>query len=236
MENTESHGSISADLVTALAAAQGEFGVIAKGKIADAGKFTYRYADLAEVLAAVRPALSKNGLAVIQRPTAEITVDGSQFVSVETILAHTSGAAIVSNLALPVSDLSAQAVGSVLTYLRRYSLISMLGVSPAGEDDDAQASPPNTVPDPRKRPAAKKRSGASENQLKLIWARARERSRAFIAEGDTEAEKQLGEEILRGALPSGVASTKDLAVSQIDGVLESIAAFDMDTAPSDVPN
>ena len=65
----------------------------------------------------------------------------------------------------------------------------------------------------------------------VLWARAKERARGFVAEGDTEAEKQLGEEILRAALPAGVESSKDVTSRQVDGVLERIAGYVLNSSP-----
>ena len=50
-----------------IAKAQGEFPAIPKDKTANAGTFSYNYADLASILHPVRPVLAKNGLALIQR-------------------------------------------------------------------------------------------------------------------------------------------------------------------------
>ncbi len=66
---------------------------------------------------------------------------------------------------------------------------------------------------------------ASPNQIKLMWARAKARAREHVAEGDAAAEKELGEEVLRAALPAGVTSSKEITSRQVDGVLERIGAW-----------
>ncbi|MFO0687493.1 MAG: ERF family protein [Myxococcota bacterium] len=226
---------VASELAAALARAQGEFGTIRKAHTAQVqtrtgGAYSYSFADLAAVLEAVRPALSKHELALVQLPAVRM-VDGAAFVAVETILAHSSGASISTTLELPVDAATPQAIGSGMTYARRYSVLALLGIAAEDEDDDAQGAQPR-APEPRagrERKAPPKGEGerqtASPAQLKLLWAKARERAREFVAEGDAEAEKQLGEEILRASLPAGIESTKDLGVRQVDGVLERIATY-----------
>ena len=56
---------------------------------------------------------------------------------------HTSGQWIEGELAIKPTKMDAQGVGSVISYARRYSLMSILGIAAAGEDDDgAKASKP----------------------------------------------------------------------------------------------
>lgn len=123
-------------LAAALAKAQGEFEVVKKDS--DNPFFKSSYADLASVLAATRPSLSKNGLAVIQSPKSGL-FEGSRCVVVSTMLVHSSGEWICDQLAVPVDKaFTAQSVGSAVTYARRYALQAFLGV--AGEDDDGNAA------------------------------------------------------------------------------------------------
>lgn len=107
-----------------------------KGKT-QAGKeyeITYHYADLAEVMDCCREPLAKQHIAIIQMPTRER--DG---VTVITVLAHKSGEWFQSELFLPCSDVKPQAIGSAITYARRYALGAMVGVV-TEPDDDGQAA------------------------------------------------------------------------------------------------
>ncbi len=216
---------VAPELAAALARAQGEFQTIRKDRSAtvtmkSGGQYRYAFADLATVLEAVRPALAKHELALIQLPAVR-QVDGAAFVSVETLLVHSTGASISTQLELGISDSTPQAIGSGLTYARRYSVLALLGIAAEDEDDDAQGAQPGA----QETRAPRERKVATDSQLKLLWAKAKERAREYIAEGDTEAEKQLGQEILRVALPDGVTSTKDLGQRQVDGVLERISSY-----------
>jgi hypothetical protein len=119
------------ELAAALAKAQAEMG----GALKTAANpfFKSKYADLSSVWDACREPLTKYGLSVLQSPTAQ----GSS-VSVETLLMHTSGQWIRDSVTVTAKDDSPQAVGSAITYARRYSLQSFAGVAP--EDDDAEAA------------------------------------------------------------------------------------------------
>jgi len=96
--------------------------------------FKKSYSSLASVIDAVRPALSGNGLAFVQKLH---TADGG--VAVETVLIHESGQEMsCGTLFIPVSKQDAQGYGSAISYAKRYSLQAALGI--ASEDDDGQAA------------------------------------------------------------------------------------------------
>lgn len=130
-------------LIEALAAAQLEFTTIERDHTAKVSskrtgvEYTYDYADLAAVLTAVRSACARQGIAILQPPLV-----GQRSVTVTTLIAHKSGEFIRNELMLPLDDPNPQAVGSAITYARRYSLQSLLGVAPEAPDDDAAAAMP----------------------------------------------------------------------------------------------
>ena len=140
-------------LLAALAQAQGTFGAIEKDKRANIATrsgvhYSYTYADLANVLGAVRAPLSANALSLLQ----PVRVQGHAVI-VTTVLAHASGQWCSSALELPIADpADARSLASAITYGRRYSLLSLLALAPAeGEDDDASAAatpPPVPHPEP----------------------------------------------------------------------------------------
>jgi hypothetical protein len=118
-------------LVTALAKAQAEMTGAAKDKTNP--HFKSAYADLASVWDACRGPLSKHGLAVIQHASAD-----GPLVSVETVLAHSSGQWVSSTLTMTAQQNTPQGIGSCITYARRYALSSIVGIAP--EDDDGNAA------------------------------------------------------------------------------------------------
>ena len=103
--------------------------------------FRNEYATLASVIEAVRGPLRDNELAFIQA-SGEM-VDGS--LPIETRLVHSSGQWFRSILPMPVGQKTAQAVGSALSYGRRYALMTMLGVPSVDDDGEAasQSAPQN---------------------------------------------------------------------------------------------
>jgi hypothetical protein len=136
-------------LTAALAQAQGKFPAIPKGKTATirprngGAPYTYSYADLADVLAVVRPVLAEHGLAITQR-----TVRDGGAVILETELRHEAGGSITTEVVLTASPGDVQAFGSALTYLRRYELVTLLGLSPEDDRDgnttgDGDPPPPD---------------------------------------------------------------------------------------------
>lgn len=119
------------ELAAALAKAQGAIENAVKDKANPFFKSTY--ADLAGVWDACRAALSNNGLSVIQSPE-----ESEKGIAITTMLLHSSGQWICGTYNMPVSKLDAQAVGSAITYARRYALSAMIGI--AAEDDDGNSA------------------------------------------------------------------------------------------------
>jgi hypothetical protein len=125
-------------LFTALAATQGNLGVVVKDKTAkiktkSGYEYEYHYADLGSVFAACKSQLASNGLCVIQ----PASTDGPR-ITVTTILAHSSGQWIASDLCMVSSDMSPQTIGGVITYGRRYGYSSMMCIA-SEEDDDGKS-------------------------------------------------------------------------------------------------
>lgn len=117
------------ELFFALSVAQGEI----KAAIADKENthFGFKYADLDACWDACRKPLADNELCIIQIPS----VGESGAVKMETILGHSSGQSISSHYVMHPDKSTPQALGSCMTYLRRYMLCAMVGISQ--EDDDA---------------------------------------------------------------------------------------------------
>lgn len=101
--------------------------------------FRSRYADLAAVRDAIIPVFNKHGIAIIQTPT---TDDFSGF-ALETRLVHSSGEQMIWSFPLPSDTSKMQAIGSAISYARRYTLSAIAGVA-SEEDDDGNAATTNT--------------------------------------------------------------------------------------------
>lgn len=96
--------------------------------------FKSKYADLATIVKASRPFLSKNGLSVIQR----ILPNGNGVLYLYTRLCHSSGQWMESRMPVLPPKQDIQTLGSYLTYLRRYSYAMVTNVTASGEDDDGE--------------------------------------------------------------------------------------------------
>ena len=120
------------NLAVALKKAQSEMGEVKFDS--DNPFFKSRYASLGAVIDASKEALTKNGFSVSQPLTTN-----EYGVGVTTILIHESGEYIESTMTLPVADVKniAQEAGKIVTYLRRYSLASILNLY-SDEDTDGE--------------------------------------------------------------------------------------------------
>lgn len=102
------------------------------------------FASLGSVLDAVKPVFAKHGLAILQMPAH--VEDG--MAGLESMIVHESGEWISETASAPTPVTytksgdprppDAQSVGSVITYLRRYSLAAIAQITQ--EDDDGNAA------------------------------------------------------------------------------------------------
>lgn len=134
-----------------------------------------RYASLSAVIAEVRKVLPKHGLSIVQTPTSHMEF-GVFYAGVETMLIHDSGQWIKSSVTVPVvatelievftrrfnkdgdayyaSPNILQEAGKIITYLRRYGIVSILMLS-AEEDIDGNEPVQQVQPAVRKVEAKK---------------------------------------------------------------------------------
>lgn len=151
--------SISSESITefaeAFVKAQATFPNVSKGKEAkvkmkSGGEYSYTYADLADIIELFRPLLAEHDLAFTQQQ-----LESASGVRVRTLLLHNSGEWMADDgCRVPAPDNSPQGFGSALTYARRYSLLTALGV--ATEDDDgASAAEASQATTPAAQPAAR---------------------------------------------------------------------------------
>ena len=212
--------SENAGVCAALVAAQAEFGAVHKSRTVTVdtrtgGRYSYAYAPLEEILAAVRPVLAKHGLAVTQILTTGL--DGGP--ALETLLLHASGERLGGTVSLPASLADAKAFGSAITYWRWYALVALLGIATEEDDDGGQATAP--APQPAARfvppPAATAATTTAalppvitDKQRGLIWGKAKEKG---------VPEERLRELVLDVA---GVESTKLIPRDRMEALLEAL--------------
>ena len=123
-----------AELYKALISFQSEIKAVKKGK----DGYGYKYADLPSTWDYIRPILAKHGLGVMQFP---VNSEGGRH-GVRTILVHHSGASIEDTCYSIDTEIKGgmtgiQKQGCDITYLRRYALGAVLGLT-TEEDTDGK--------------------------------------------------------------------------------------------------
>lgn len=119
------------ELATALVKAQASYGSVTKD--ATNPHFKSKYATLANIFDAVIPSLTANGLALVQG-----TRHDGPMIHVITRLIHTSGQWIETEVSITPMKPDAQAVGSAITYGRRYGM-ALVGICAEDDDDGNEA-------------------------------------------------------------------------------------------------
>ena len=132
----------------------------------DTQGYGYKYADLYQVLSLIRPLLLKHGLSFSQH-----VGNADDKILIETIVMHESGEWLSSEISMPPvqskSMNAAQAVGSIITYGRRYALTSIFGITQTAEDTDASHKPAAKPPEAQQ---GKTDVSAKLNALASAWA------------------------------------------------------------------
>lgn len=127
------------------------------------------YATLNSVMETCRDALYSHGIWLVQLPCPAPVELGSGHIGLETRLTHIdSGQWLSSVTVIPLPKSDPQGLGSALTYARRYSLCTILGI--ITEDDDGNAAsvhpqrPCKTQSQPKNRTQDKPRNSNSSTQ------------------------------------------------------------------------
>lgn len=141
-------------IAPAILAAQKEIGLAKKSEVNP--YFKSHYASLVDVIATVKEALNKNGIAVIQ------PINGD---TVETYLLHESGEWVGSSMTVAIAKPNdPQALGSAVSYAKRQSLQALALVGT--EDDDAELAMERTKPsEPVKAAPAKEKVEQPETEF-----------------------------------------------------------------------
>jgi len=167
------------DGIIAFATVQGALEAVAKGRsVANKrGGTMYKYANIADVIAAVRQPLTENGFVFTHTTVPVSGPDGSplpDLVRMRCVIIHRTGMTVTSEATSHVQNIDPQGIGSALTYLRRYTLLGALGLET--EDDDAisqrrpreqpqpQREPQRQAPPQREQPAPQREQPAPQRQ------------------------------------------------------------------------
>lgn len=90
--------------------------------------FKSKYASLSSIQDAITIPMAESGLTITQLPVGEN--------GLTSILMHESGEYIMANYQMKPVKNDPHGIGSVLTYMRRYSLLSILNLNVFDESDD----------------------------------------------------------------------------------------------------
>ena len=113
---------------------QGEIKDISK----DSEGYGYKYTSFDKLVQYLRPLLTKHGISFVQMP-----VGDDKQVGLQTMYMHAeSGEWITNSIKSPIAESKGmntyQSIGSAITYFRRYSLSSFVGIA-SEEDVDASS-------------------------------------------------------------------------------------------------
>lgn len=143
MQTSSSIAKIAPDLVKALSELEGA------AKNSANPHFRSTYANLAAVVDGSRDILAKHNLAAMQG-MGEVN-DGRLFLT--TRILHASGEWVESTSSMPLAKQDPQATLAALTYLRRGSLMALLGM-PAVDDDGETAMGRGEAKKPAEKPVS----------------------------------------------------------------------------------
>ncbi len=238
------------ELAPALAEMQGEYETITKNRTVEivmksGGKFKYSYATLDHILESVRPHMKEHGFSLTN-----VVRD----LTLTVLLIHKSGQFISLDLPLHTTS-DPKALGSELTYMRRYGATCLLGIATDDDDDGdrAQVGSREAVAK-KKRAVAKPRQpknqtsdaaaneptggpgGGQDARIQGLWMQLR-RTEATMREFSGDAEWS-GEDWIRAKMDTefGKASSKELETKEFNALMMALKKIELDnTPPADGP-
>ena len=136
--------------------------------------FKSKYVPLENVVESITKSASKNGLAFSQFPSQ----DENGMTTVGTVVMHESGEWIEYDpiKIKPVKN-DPQAVGSAITYAKRYALSAIFGITSDQDDDGNEATQPakSKQSQPAKKQAPKAKKGAKSDEANALFAKLKNR-------------------------------------------------------------
>lgn len=171
-----------------------------KDKKADIKKYVYNYADLSQVSELIKKTCKEHGLSVFQEITLWNESEGWQQVLV-TRLTDGQEERVLSSALIPnISD--PQALGSFITYMRRYQLLASFGMAP--EDDDGKAAKQRVEVDARLKQAQERLKAAERHYCqKYEYSNIREFHETMIMtrsdyRNDPDSLNRIANELMEG--------------------------------------
>ena len=199
------------ELATALAKAQAAFPAVPK-----TGKNPHLkndYSTLDDVIKAIRKPLADNGLSFVQ-----LLGSNGDGVTLRTMLLHESGQSLESTVVIDPGQgnrgvNALQALGSAITYMKRYSLTAMLGIAADGDADgegtEAKGAPRKRQPQPAAPQADRPLDGPTVRQVirkKAGWSNGSRMDGEPITEGQVKSVGSLmGEAVMTRGMTQAIA-------------------------------
>jgi hypothetical protein len=186
------------ELISALSKAQGEIESADYDKVNP--HFKSKYASYDSIRETCRLPLAQHGLAITHN--LDFTQDGKRMLV--TQLSHTSGQWMRSFLIMPMDKDTPQAMGSAITYCKRYALASLLAIGSDEDDDAEEAEKPNRAP-PKSAPVSYL---SHMQQAKIIM--------------ECAGDKELEQRIIRGYALKNAAIKQlgDIPASEYNTIIE----------------
>jgi len=196
-------------IYTALAKAQGQFRTVECSGTNP--HYCSKFATIADIMKMIRQPLASNGLCLVQLPE---TFDG--MVSVTTEIYHSSGDSISCTLSSPTEKKRnpVHAVGSTISYLRRYGLSSLLCIATGEEEDDGE-QPRQQQEQPRQQQEQPRQQQEQPRQQQ--WSKLNRQLRAMATE------RELSAQDLHAI--AGVSSLKSLTASELKKLVDDVGMW-----------
>lgn len=216
-ENLSKKICVMGNLYADLAKAQGEFKEVTKDKevtvtMKSGGSYKYSYATASEIRRCTQAALSKYGLALIQQ-----LVEGEQYASLVTLLAHKDGGEIKSEIKINTNINDPKALGALITYYRRYAISGVLNISADDEDDKSlEAHTAAQAMQRREAPIFNEKSPVTQPQLRWLADLAKKNSWTI------EQVKVASEEMF------GIPDVKRINGGQFQEIIKAVQGGDFD--------
>lgn len=148
-------------LLESLVKVQAELPTLPKDK----NGYGYKYTDLDTVITTIKPILSKYNIGFMQMLS---TLENGKS-AITTRLFNASGEWVEDTTPLPDVSMAktnaAQNLGAAITYMKRYSLCSMLGIS---SDEDVDGNPEMKPKNPEMKPGFKGGEDTPEQKKKIV--------------------------------------------------------------------
>lgn len=171
--------------------------------------YSYKYADLGDIAESIRGALAKNELFYFQN-----TLQNEGKIGIETVIMHSSGEHIKFN---PVfldlgNNSTPQQIGALITYARRYSLCTSLGIA-ADEDTDGNAS---------HQPDQNQKSQNKPNELSGLASQKQLKKMFHSAKSKKLSDEEIKEVVLA---KTGKQSSKELTSKEASKLIDYFDAY-----------